>query len=67
MRNYVCIIAVAGLIGGCSNEQIYNSTQGAKEGECQKIIDAGERGRCLDEAHKSYDTYKRQRDESIKN
>jgi hypothetical protein len=64
---YICVIAAAVLIGGCSNEQVYNSIHGAKETECQKILDAGERNRCLNDAHKPYSTYKQQRDESIKN
>lgn len=59
--------AAIALLTGCSNKEVYNSMQGAKENECQKIIDAGERARCLDNAHQSYDKYRQQREDSSKN
>lgn len=48
----------------CSGEQVYNSLQGARENECQQIVDATQRNQCLENAHKSYDKYDRQRNES---
>ncbi len=64
MHKYLGLVAAA-LLAGCSHEQMYNSMQGAKENECQKIIDASERARCLDNAHMPYQQYRQQRDDSI--
>jgi hypothetical protein len=63
MRKYMGAIAAIAVLSGCSNQEIYNSQQGAKENECQKIIDANERHRCLEAAHESYDKYEKRRQE----
>jgi hypothetical protein len=47
---------------GCSNRQVYDSLQGAKQNECNKIADNNERQRCFDDAGKSYDRYQRERE-----
>jgi len=49
---------------GCSNQQAYNSLQGARENECRQIADANERDSCFENARKSYDQYEQQRKES---
>ncbi|HSB95765.1 MAG TPA: hypothetical protein VLC91_04930 [Spongiibacteraceae bacterium] len=50
------------LIMGCSNREVYDSLQGAKQNECNKIVDNNERQRCFDDAGKSYDRYRRERE-----
>ncbi len=52
------------VLGGCSNQQAYNSLQGARENECRQIADATERDSCFENARKSYDKYEQQRKES---
>lgn len=52
------------LVAACSNQQAYNSLQGARENECQKIVDATQRNQCFDNAHKPYDQFEQQRSES---
>lgn len=51
-------------ISACSNEQMYNSMQGARENECVKIIDAEKRAQCMNDAHKPYNQFEQQRNES---
>jgi hypothetical protein len=66
MRKYIGTVAAIVFLTGCSNQELYNSQQGAKENECQKIVDANERSRCLEAAHESYDNYEKRRQESLK-
>lgn len=49
-------------LSGCSNRQVYDSLQGAKQNECSKVVDNSERQRCFDDANKSYDRYRRERE-----
>lgn len=55
-------LAVLGGIGlpACSSQQLYGTGQAWQRQECNKIIDAQERGRCLASASTSYDEYRRQ-------
>lgn len=54
------VLALAGLLGGCSSEQLYASGQDWQRSECNKLLDAQERGRCLSRANASYDSYRQQ-------
>jgi len=67
MKKFFTFATIAMCLSGCSNEQVYNSLSGAKESECQKIVDANERARCLDAAKESYGKYQQRREESLKN
>lgn len=67
MSRLIGVLAVAALLNACSNKEVYNSLQGAKENECRQIVDADARTRCFDNARTSYDNYKQQREESSKN
>ncbi|WP_041376824.1 hypothetical protein [Polaromonas naphthalenivorans] len=53
-------LALAGLLGGCSSEQFYASGQNWQRNECNKLLDAQERGRCMKSASTSYETYRQQ-------
>ncbi len=46
----------------CSSQALYGTGQAWQRQECNKIIDAQERGRCMASASTSYDEYKRQAD-----
>ena len=52
-------LVAAALAGACSTEQIYNSTQGWRRTECYKIGDLDRRDRCLAEANRPYDAYRK--------
>lgn len=67
MKKLFVFVTTLICLAACSNEQIYNSLSGAKENECQKIVDANERARCLDAAKESYEKYQQRREESQKN
>jgi hypothetical protein len=54
------------LSSGCTAKQIYESGQGLRQNECYKIANENERSRCNEDANKSYEKYKRERDEAIK-
>jgi hypothetical protein len=45
----------------CSNREVYDSLQGARQQECGKIIDDSARQRCFSEAGKSHDRYEKER------
>jgi hypothetical protein len=55
----VTVMATAWL-HGCSSQQVYGAGQAWQRQECNKIIDARERERCMKSASTSYDEYKRQ-------
>ena len=65
IRVLLIVIGVQ-ILGACSNAEVYNSMQGAREQECQHIVDAAQRNQCLDSAHMSHDRYEQQRNESRK-
>jgi hypothetical protein len=44
---------------GCTSEQLYNSAQGWREAECNKILDTPRRERCMKEAARSHDSYQK--------
>jgi hypothetical protein len=52
----------AGLAGGCTSEQIYNSARGWRRSECYKLADLAQRERCLKEADRPYDVYRAAKD-----
>ncbi len=67
MRKLIRALAIViglQLLGACSNEQLYNSQQGAREQECEQITDIARRNLCLDDAHKSYARFEYERSES---
>ncbi|MFZ2648987.1 MAG: hypothetical protein WA210_02675 [Burkholderiaceae bacterium] len=54
------VLCLAGLVQACSTQQAYGAGQAWQRQECNKIIDAQERGRCMASTNTSYDEYKRQ-------
>jgi hypothetical protein len=51
------LIAVS--LCACTTEQMYGSAQGWQRNQCGRILDKAEFDRCMAEADKPYDTYKR--------
>lgn len=49
------------LLSACSSQQLYQSSQGLRQGECDRQMDADKRQQCIDEANKSYDAYDKER------
>jgi hypothetical protein len=62
LKSILFIAAVLLTLNGCSNREVYNSLQGAKQNECNKIVDNNERQRCFENANKNYDRYQQQKD-----
>ncbi|MBI5922186.1 MAG: hypothetical protein HY847_11155 [Betaproteobacteria bacterium] len=49
---------------GCSSQQLYNTGQAWQRNECNKVVDAQERNRCMGSTNTSYEDYKRQTEEA---
>jgi len=54
------MLAVAHLLAGCSSEQAYSAGQNWQRNQCTRIPDRAEYDRCMADASRSYDTYKRE-------
>jgi hypothetical protein len=54
------LLFVLGLAGGCSSEQAYSAGQNWQRNQCARIPDRAEYDRCMVDASRSYDTYKRE-------
>ncbi len=63
-RGLVLIVLSIVVVAGCSGRQIYHSAAGWRQNECQKILEDGERARCMQQANKDYDTYRKERNSS---
>jgi hypothetical protein len=53
------MLMLAMLASGCSSEQVYNAAAGWRRNECYKIGDLEQRERCLKEAERPYDAYRK--------
>jgi hypothetical protein len=51
-------------ISSCSSQQLYSAGQTWQRDECNKIVDAQDRKRCLDKAATSFDSYQHQSEEA---
>jgi len=54
------LLAVAQLLAGCSSEQAYSAGQNWQRNQCTRIPDRAEYDRCMADASRSYDSYKRE-------
>ncbi|MFH0789502.1 MAG: hypothetical protein V2B13_18075 [Pseudomonadota bacterium] len=64
LRLGLCVLVFLTL--GCTAKQVYDSAQGLRLNECNKIVNQDERSRCVETANTSYEKYNRDRDEAIK-
>ncbi|MBU0602100.1 MAG: hypothetical protein KKD25_06830 [Gammaproteobacteria bacterium] len=49
------------LLAGCSSQQVYDSGQGLRRNQCDRIVDAADHARCMEAADRDYDAYQRER------
>jgi hypothetical protein len=61
IRVLVAVTALTGVLAGCSSRQVYDGAAGWRQNQCDRIVDATERGRCLDSANLDYERYRRER------
>jgi hypothetical protein len=43
------------MASGCTAKQVYESAQGMRQNECNKIVNPDERAQCLETANTSYE------------
>jgi hypothetical protein len=66
VRREASLPAAAALLGlclivaGCTGRQVYDAGTGWRQNECNKILDPGERARCMETANKDYDAYRKE-------
>ena len=61
MKRRVCIaFALVCAASGCTSEQLYGAGQGWQRNECNRVLDQGDRERCLERANVSQGEYQRQ-------
>lgn len=51
-------------LAACSSQQVYQSSQGLRQGECDRIMDVAKRENCLQEASKLWPEYEQGRKEA---
>lgn len=54
-------LLVGAVLAGCSGRQVYDAGLGWRQNECNRMVDAAERARCLEKANKDYDGYSREK------
>jgi hypothetical protein len=54
------ILFLALAFAGCSSEQTYSAGQNWQRNQCARIPDRAEYDRCMADASRSYDSYKRE-------
>ena len=52
-------LAIALPLSACSSQQLYSTGQEWQKNECNKLVDAEQRTRCMNNAKISHDEYKR--------
>lgn len=58
------ILVLAMLVSACTSQQVYDSGQGWRRNECNRLMDHDERARCMETATMPYDIYKQQVEEN---
>jgi len=61
IRPIAAIAVLTCVLASCSSRQVYDSAAGWRQNECDRIVDAAERSRCLDTANLEYERYQRER------
>jgi hypothetical protein len=62
---FLCLLVlVAAGPAGCSGEQAYSAGQSWQRNQCARLPDKAEYDRCMADANRSYDSYKREKDGS---
>jgi hypothetical protein len=55
------LLGLAVFLAACSQQQVYNASQGLRQSQCEGIMDAAQREACLQESQKSFSTYDEER------
>lgn len=63
MRLLIVILLMGSAGAGCGNQALYNAGRGWQKNECQKIVENEERARCMEDAAKSSERYKKEQEE----
>lgn len=58
------LVLLAAVLPGCSSEQVYNTSQAWRRSTCDQMADREQRTRCLQEADRSYDGFKKETDKA---
>lgn len=61
IRPIAAIAVLTCVLASCSSRPVYDSAAGWRQNECDRIVDAAERSRCLDTANLEYERYQRER------
>lgn len=66
MRAFITVIALIAstLVAACSSDQVYNSGQAWRRSTCDQMADREQRDRCIKEADRSYDSFKKEADKA---
>lgn len=66
MRAFITVIALIAstLVAACSSDQVYNSGQAWRRSTCDQMADREQRDRCIKEADRSYDSFKKESDKA---
>jgi len=60
MKALCALIASMLFLAACTTEQAYDTAQGWQRNRCGRIPDKAEFDRCMSDANRSHDEYKRQ-------
>jgi hypothetical protein len=58
-RRLAPIVLLSGLLGACSSQALYGAGQGWQRLACDRLIDRDEWNRCMANAGRPYDEYRR--------
>ena len=58
----VVLLACTVLAGGCTSREVYQSSQGARRAQCDRILEADRRAACYQSADRDFDSYQRDRE-----
>lgn len=61
VRATALFFLVSLLLAACSSQQVYQSSQGLRQSECDRFMDVSKREACLQEAGKSWSEYNKDR------
>ncbi len=61
VRATALFFMVSLLLAACSSQQVYQSSQGLRQSDCDRFMDVSKREACLQEANKSWPEYDKDR------
>jgi hypothetical protein len=55
-------VALASILAGCAGKDIYQTSQGFRRTQCERILEADRRAACLQNADRDWQSYERDRE-----